>query len=52
MKKFQVKLEFEASNHVTIEFVRAYLEKLMTEKIHNPVTIEIEEVESPHDEKL
>ena len=44
MKLFRVQLEFESADHVTIDFVREYLEKVMREKIHNPVKIEIEEM--------
>lgn len=52
MKEFVVKIQFKAANHVTIEFVREYLEKLMAEKIHEPCSIEIEEVQSPFEGKL
>ena len=53
MKTFKVTLHFSVSDHVTKEFVTEYFEKMMREKIHNPVMIEIEEIESDFDvEKL
>ncbi len=52
MKEFKVTIQFKAANHVTMEFVKEYLERLMTEKIHEPCLIEIEEIQSPFEDKL
>ncbi len=52
MKEFKVTIQFKAANHVTIEFVKEYLERLMAEKIHEPCLIEIEETKSPFEDKL
>ena len=52
MKEFKVTIQFRAANHVTKEFVQQYLEKLMAEKIHEPCLIEIEEIQSPFEDKL
>jgi hypothetical protein len=45
MRNFKVTLQFAVAEHVTEEFVKEYFEKMMVEKIHNPVTIDIEEIE-------
>jgi len=50
MKRIKVTLEFDANDNVTEEFIRDYFEKMMVEKVHNPVLIEIEEAKI--DDKL
>ena len=54
MKAFRVTLQFSVATHVTKEFIEEYFERMMKEKVHNPVSVEVEEVESDFsdDEKL
>ena len=53
MKSIKVTLNFQVSKHVTIEFIEKYFEKMMIEKVHNPVAVLVEEVESDfNQEKL
>ena len=54
MKTFQVRLQFSVAEHVTKEFIEEYFERVMREKVHNPVSVEVEETESDFndDEKL
>jgi hypothetical protein len=45
MKGFKVTLAFTVAEHVTKEFVESYFEKMMKEKIHNPVDVNVEEIQ-------
>lgn len=36
---------FPTHDHVTIDFIKKYFEKIALEKIHNPAVIEVEEIE-------
>ena len=49
MKSIKVTLTFQVSDHVTIEFINEYFKKMMVEKVHNPVSLEVEETESDFD---
>ena len=51
MKTIRVTVEFRVANHVTIEFIQEYFERMMREKIHEPASVVIEESE-PEAEKL
>ena len=52
MKEFKVTIQFKAANHVTMEFVMEYLQRLMQEKIHEPCIIEVEETPDKFEDKL
>ena len=52
MKEFKVTIQFKAANHVTMEFVTEYLQRLMQEKIHEPCIIEVEETPDKFEDKL
>ena len=49
MKVFTITIQTEQPNHVTVDFVEEFFKKLMGEKIHNPVTIRVDEelIEEP-----
>ena len=51
MKNIKVTITFPTHNHVTLDFIKEYFEKIALEKIHNPTIIEVEE-SAPDSEKL
>jgi hypothetical protein len=44
MKSYKVTLLVPTDDNVTKEFVLEYFEKMMKEKVHNPVEVEVEEI--------